>query len=120
MLGFAWVTMRQAQDALKQGRLEEAKRLLQQPAAQGQKRASELLVQVARAFVERGERFLRLQDPAAAWTDLQAAEQIGAKGSALLRLRQSLSRQGVAEVRGLLEAGEPNRALDVLAQLRGR
>jgi hypothetical protein len=120
MIGFAWLTIRQAQEALKNGRLEEAYRLLCQPAAHGHKRSWELLVQVAQGFVERGERHLRHEDPAAAWNDLVTAEQVGVPGSAAARLRQSLTRLGLAEVRALLEAGEPARAAEVITQLRNR
>jgi len=62
MLGFAWLTFRQAQEALKNGRLEEAQRLLGQSSAQNHRRTGELLVQLARGYAERGERRLRLDD----------------------------------------------------------
>jgi tetratricopeptide (TPR) repeat protein len=120
MLGFAWLALRQAQEALKNGRLEEAYRLLCQPAAHGHKRSSEMLVQVARGFVERGERYLRQNDVAAAWNDLVAAEQVGVSDSIVTKLRQALTRDGIAEVRELLEAGEPARAAEVITQLHHR
>jgi tetratricopeptide (TPR) repeat protein len=120
MIGFAWLAIRQAQEALKNGRLEEAHRLLCQSAAQGHKRSWELLQQVAQRFVERGEWHLRHEDPAAAWNDLVAAEQVGVAGSAAARLRQNLTRLGLAEVRTLLEAGEPGRANEIILQLRNR
>ncbi len=120
MLGFAWLALRQAQEALKNGRLEEAQRLLCQPAAHGHKRSWELLQQVAQGFVERGERHLDHENLAAAWNDLVAAEQMGVADSAACRLRQTLSRQGLAEARTLLEAGEPGRALEMINQLGHR
>ena len=120
MLGIAWLAIRQAQEALKNGRLEEAQRLLGQPAAQGHKRSWELLQQVAQGFVERGEGHLRHDNPAASWNDLVAAEQMGVADSAAFRLRQTLTRLGLSEVRALLEAGEPSRALEMLNQLRHR
>jgi tetratricopeptide (TPR) repeat protein len=120
MLGFAWLALRQAQEALKNGRLEEAQRLLCQPAAHGHKRSWELLQQVAQGFVERGEGHLRHDNPAAAWNDLGAAEQMGVADSAAFRLRQALTRLGLAEARTLMEAGEPSRALEMINQLRHR
>jgi tetratricopeptide (TPR) repeat protein len=120
MLGFAWLALRQAQEALKNGRLEEAQRLLCQPGAHGHKRCWELLQQVAQGFVDRGERYLQHENTAAAWNDLIAAEQMGAADSAAFRLRQTLTRLGLAEVRALLEAGEPGRALEMVSQLRHR
>ena len=120
MLGFAWLAVRQAQEALKNGRLEDAYRLLSQPAAQGHKGSYEMLQQVAQRFVERGEKHLRKEDPTAAWNDLLAAEQVGAADVPAARLRQELARLGLAEARSLLEAGEPTRAVEVLTQLRNR
>jgi hypothetical protein len=120
MLGFAWLAIRQAQEALKNGRLEEAHRLLCQSAAQGHKRSFELLREVVRGFAERGERHLRRDDPEAAWHDLLQAEQLDRHGRDADRLRQALVRLGLAEVRALLQAGEPARAAEVAARLRER
>jgi tetratricopeptide (TPR) repeat protein len=120
MLGVAWLTLRQAQEALKKGRPEEAHRLLCQPCAQGHKRSWDLLMQVARAFVQRGERHLRHDDPIAAWNDLVAAEQVGARDSSAAMLRQDLTQRGLAEIRALMDAGEPSRAAELIAQLRNR
>ena len=74
MLGFASVTLRQAQEALKNGRLEEAQRLLQQPGMLAQKGAGDLLRQAARGFVERGEGHLAHEDAAAAFQGPLTAE----------------------------------------------
>jgi hypothetical protein len=120
MLGLGWLALRQAQEALKTGRLEEAQRLLGQPSVQGHKRSWELLQQLTRAFVERGERHLRGEDPAAAWSDVLRAEQLGVSDSGAVKLRQALTRRGLAEARSLLEAGEPGRAVEAVAQLRDR
>jgi len=120
MLGFAWLTLRQAQEALKNGRLEDAHRLLGQSAAQGHKRSWDLLQQLARGFVQRGEKHLHQDDPAAAWNDLMHAEQIAVAESGAGRLRQALVRLGVGQVRAMLEAGEPTRAAEIITQLRDR
>src|SRR5207237_928110 len=113
-------TLRQAQEALKNGRLEEAHRLLCQSAAQGHKKSFELLQQVVRGFVERGERHLSHEDAEAAWHDLLQAEQLQGDHRDADRLRQALVRLGIAEVRALLQAGEPARAGETLARLRER
>jgi hypothetical protein len=120
MLGFAWLTLRQAQEALKSGRLEEAHRLLGQPGAEGHKGSWELLQQVARGFATRGERHLQNDDVSAAWNDLQHAEQIGVADSGADRLRQTLAQRGLADARAMLDAGEPAKAVEVLARLRER
>jgi hypothetical protein len=120
MLGFAWLTLRQAEEALNKGRLEEAQRLLSQPAARGHKRSWKLLQQVALGYVERGERRLRHDDAEAAWLDLLQAEQMGGTESGADRLRQALVRLGLTQVRALLEAGDPGRAVETVAQLGER
>jgi tetratricopeptide (TPR) repeat protein len=120
MLGFAWLTLRQAREALKNGRLEEAHRLLSHHAVQGHQRSWELSRQLARAYVERGVRHLREDDPEAAWVDLGLAEEINASDAAAERLRKALARLGLAQVQGLLQAGDPAKAAEVVAGLRER
>lgn len=120
MFGFAWLTLRQAQEALRTGRLEEAYRLLCQPAAQGHKKSFNLLQQVAQRFVERGERHLRNEDADAAWTDLLQAEAVGDNAGGADRLRLALVNVGLAQVRALLEAGEPGKATDAAVRLNER
>jgi hypothetical protein len=120
MLGFAWLALRQAQEALKNGHLEEAHRILCQSAAQGHKKSFELLQQVIRGFVERGERQLGRDDVEAAWHDLLQAEQLDRDNRDADRLRQALVRLGLTEVRTLLQAGEPVRAGELIARLRER
>jgi tetratricopeptide (TPR) repeat protein len=120
MLGFGWLALRQAQEALRNGRLDEAQRLLSQPAAQGQRGAGDLLARLARAYVERGERQLELDDTEAAWRDLLQAEHLQSAPKATERLRQALGRLGLAEVRALLQVGEPGRADEAVTRLRER
>ena len=62
MFGFAWLTLRQAQEALRTGRLDEALRLLEQPAVRNHRKAGSLLLDLGRAHVERGERHLQNED----------------------------------------------------------
>jgi len=120
MLGFGWLTLRQAQEALKGGRLDDAQRLLGGPCLQGHKRTWEILQQLARAFAERAEKSLRQDDVTAAWADLLKAEQTGAADSVAAHLRQALTRLGLAEIRALFEVGEPVRAVEAIAQLRDK
>jgi hypothetical protein len=120
MLGLVWLTLRQAQEALKNGRLEEAQRLLTASSAPGHRRGGELLARLARAYAERGERQLRLDHAEAAWRDLLAAEHLGTADKGCDRLRQALTGLGLAEVRGLLQAGETARAEEAVARLRQR
>lgn len=118
MFGFAWLAIRQAREALKQGRLEDAQHLLSQPAIRDHRASGELLAQLVRGFVERGERHLKLDDAEGAWRDLLQAEQLHTAEKSVDRLRQALIRLGLAEVRALLQAGEPQRADEAVARLR--
>ncbi|HTU21173.1 MAG TPA: FHA domain-containing protein [Gemmataceae bacterium] len=120
MFGFAWLAIRQAREALKQGRLEEAHRLLIQPAIRDHRATGELLARLVRAYVERGERHLKLEDAESAWRDLLQAEQLQIAEKSVDRLRQALIRLGLAEVRALLHAGEIRRADEAIAHLRER
>lgn len=120
MLGNAWITLRQAQEALKRGRLEEAHRLLGQSAAQGHQRSWELLQQVAQGFIERGKKYLAQEDEEAAWNDLLLAEQVGIQGDAGDSLRQVLTRMGMEEVRARFSSGLPGQAMESIELLRQR
>jgi tetratricopeptide (TPR) repeat protein len=120
MLGFGWLTLRQAQEALRFGRLEEAQRLLSQPAAQGHRKQAGLMTKLARAFADRGQRQLHRDDADAAWRDLLAAEALQTAERSVEELRQKLNRLALAEVRALLQAGNLRRAEEALARSRGR
>ncbi len=120
MLRIGWLTLKQAQEAIRAGRLEDAQQLLARPQVQGYRRVWELLRQLMKAYVDRGETNLRQENPAEAWSDLLKAEKIGISDNGVNRLRQALNRLGLAEVRALLDAGEPARALEVIARLRSQ
>lgn len=120
MLGFGWLVWRQAQEALRQGRLEEVAGLLGKAPPAGQQRWEDLRRQLVKALVERGEKALRRDDVTAAWRDLLQAENLGCADPAPQRLRPALARLGLAEIRALLEAGEPSRAAEACTLLRDR
>jgi tetratricopeptide (TPR) repeat protein len=120
MFGFAWLAIRQAREALKHGRLEEAHRVLTQPCIRDHRAVNELLAQLVHAYVDRGERHLKQEDAEGAWRDLLQAEQLQTAEKSVDSLRQTLIRLGVAEVRALLHAGDPRRADEAIAHLRER
>jgi tetratricopeptide (TPR) repeat protein len=120
MFGFAWLTLRQAREAIKTGRLDEALRLLRLPTLQNHCRTGELLVRLAAAYVERGERHLKREDVEQAWSDLLLAEGLQTGEKSNDRLRQALTRLGLAELRALILAGDPARAEECVARLRHR
>lgn len=120
MFGFAWLTVRQAQEALRNGRLEEALRLVEQPAVRTHRRAGELLTRIARAYVDRGEQHLNRDDVIAAWADLLQAEQLGVAPRVAERLRKGLTSLGLAELRAILQVGDTTRAEEAVLKLRQR
>src|SRR5207245_9046247 len=98
MLGFAWVTLRQAQEAYQNGRLEEAHRLLCEPNAQGHKGTWEMLRQIAQGYVERGERLLPHDALAVERRDIERAERLRASHVTLIKLRTATPQAALASV----------------------
>lgn len=117
MLGGGWLTLRQVRAALQNGRLEEAQQLLGQPAVRGHRKSWALLQQLTQGYVDRGQRHLRQHNSTAAWDDLLQAEALAPTDPAAQTLRLTLTRQGLTELRQLLEAGEPQRAVELLGRL---
>ncbi|MGH9677921.1 MAG: hypothetical protein ACRD36_12525, partial [Candidatus Acidiferrum sp.] len=120
MLGFAWLGLRQARSALHSGRLDDAQRLLREAERQGRSGTAALVALLARAYVERGERQVKLEDLESAWRDLLAAESLQTGEKGIARLRETLARLGVAAVRTMLQAGDPVQAEQVAERLRSR
>src|SRR5262245_48714978 len=115
MIGAARLILRQADEALKNERLEDAHRLLR--LAEGQNSDADPLWQrLTRGFLRRAEQRLALGDSEDAWSDLLNAEQIGTTSADSYRLRHALSRRGLDQVRVLLTAGEPGCAVGAVAE----
>jgi tetratricopeptide (TPR) repeat protein len=119
MFGAGWLMVRQVEEALKSQRLDEARRLLEEPAVKGHKASWPLLRRVAQGYLNRANRQLDHDEREAAWDDLLHAEQLGSVGEAV-GFRQHLTRLSLAEVRQLLEACETGRALERVVLLRER
>lgn len=117
MLGLPWLKLRQAREAVEGGRLEEARLLLAEPCVQGHRKRGPLVARLARAYAYRGESRLNNNDAEAAWADLLQAEQVQPGDKSCEALRQALARLGLGEVRALLRAGEPARAVEAMARL---
>src|SRR5205823_4609712 len=86
----------------------------------GHRKRPALLGKLARAYVTRGERLLRMEDAEGAWRDLLLGEGLQTTEPGLVRLRQALTRLVVAEVRALVQNGELGRAELLIARARGR
>jgi hypothetical protein len=117
----AWMIKYQAREALKNGRPEEAQRLLDDLVAGGDKRVWALRGDIVKGYTDRAERALRNDDIEGAWKDLGRVTTLGAPADPnVVRLREILSRLAVAEVRAMLEAGKPIQALESIARFRER
>src|SRR4051812_23761154 len=87
----AWMTKYQAREALKNGRPEDAHRLLDTLVASGDRRVWSMRGDVVRAYVERAERALRNDDVEAAWKDLGLAASLSsATDPGVAKLRETL------------------------------
>ena len=117
----SWMVKYQAREALKHGRPEEAHRLLEGLVAAGDRKSWALRGDVVRGYIERAERALRNDDIEAAWKDLLAVTPLATPvDPGVTKLRDVLIRLALAEIRAMLEAGKPLRALEAIARLRER
>lgn len=108
----------QAREAIKNGRPEEAHRLLDSLIASGNRRAWALRSDVVRGYVERAEKFLAQNSPEAAWQDLAKVESIAPGDKAGLKLREKLIQFELTGIRQSLENGKPLEALRLIGHLR--
>ena len=100
----AWMMKYQAREALKNGRPEEAHRLLDELMGSGYRRVYALRGDVVRGYVERAERALRNDDVEAAWKDLIRVTPIATPvDPGVSKLRDVLVRLALAEIRAMLE-----------------
>ncbi|HJZ56150.1 MAG TPA: FHA domain-containing protein [Gemmataceae bacterium] len=115
-----WLTLRQAREAVAHDRPDEAHRLIEPLLAEGYHKAWRLARDVVRAYVARGQRFLDAENPDAAWGELLAAETLNTGEKRVSELRLTLTRFGLVQARGTLEAGRPLDAIEAVARLRER
>src|SRR5262245_50186965 len=115
-----WLALRQAEQAVKQHRPEEAHRLIEPLIADGYRKASRLAREVVKAYVTRATKLLDQNNPGAAWSDLFAAEALNTGEKAVAALRTTLARFGLVEASAALEAGQLQEVIAAVGRLRGR
>lgn len=114
----SWFLLRHIREALKNGRPELAHPLVRQLTELGHKAAFRYETEVARAYFDRAERHLSLDDVEAAWEDLRQGESLGYTGPEASRIREKLTRLALVQLRAMLEHDSPREALEAVAFLR--
>ncbi|MDR3632600.1 MAG: FHA domain-containing protein [Isosphaeraceae bacterium] len=117
MLGHWRIVLRQAEEAARAGRYDEAVALVSRPDVADHRNALHLRGRLAQELVARASRRGCADDVSGAIDDLDLAERIGAPPDALAAARLSLADLVAAEVRADLDAGEPARVAERIEKL---
>ena len=112
MLGQWRVILRQAEEAAKAGRYDEALTLANRPDVADYHQAVQLRTKLALDLVARAARRGEADDLQGAIDDLGLAERLGAAPDTLAAARLKLADMIAAEVRSELDAGEPSRVVE--------
>jgi hypothetical protein len=103
--------VREAEEALRNGRLEEAGRLLAEPGLLDFLPAQQLMAKVAREMAHRAQTRFAAGATMAGWHDLEAAQRLGAEDAAVAKVRQQFLECGLVEAESYLKAGDPAAAV---------
>lgn len=117
MLGHWRMVLRQAEEAARAGRYDEAVALVSRPDVADHHNALHLRSRLAQELVARAARRGGADDVSGAIDDLNLAERIGAAPDALAAARLSLADLVAGEVRADLDAGEPARVAERIEKL---
>src|SRR5437763_4027867 len=112
MLGHWRIVLRQAEEAARAGRYDEALALASRPDVADHHHAVQLRGRLAHDLIARAGRRGEADDLAGAVEDLGLAERLGAAPDALAAARMKLADAVAAEVRDDLDAGEPGRVVE--------
>jgi hypothetical protein len=117
MLGHWRIVLRQAEEAARAGRFEEAYALANRPDVTDHHHAVQFRSRLALDLIARATRRGVVDDLAGAIEDLNLAERIGAPPDSLAAARLNLADRVADEVRVDLDAGEPVRTLERIEEL---
>jgi len=120
MFGQWRLTLRQAEEAVRAERFEEALDLARRPELADHRLAGKLRERIALRLIDRARQQLRLGQSHAAWQDLREAERAGAPGGQLAEARSELTERASAEIRSALDACDPRQAIALIQDLQGR
>ena len=117
MLGQWRIALRQADEAARAGRLDEALRLASKPEVADHHHAVQLRGKLAMELIARAARRGEADDLTGAIDDLRVAEGLHAPPDALAATRLALAERVAAEVRADLDLGEPGRVAERIEEL---
>jgi hypothetical protein len=117
MLGHWRIVLRQAEEAARIGRFEEAYALANRPDVADHHHAVQFRSRLALDLIARATRRGTVDDLAGAIEDLNLAERMAAPPDSLAAARLNLADRVADEVRSSLDAGEPARALERIEEL---
>ncbi len=117
MLGQWRIAVRQAEEAIRAGRLEEAYEAVSRPEAADHQQAVHLRARIALDLVARGIRRAEADDVEGAIVDLDKAESFGAPPDQLAAARFKVSEAVSDEIRLALEASRPDRVVERIDHL---
>ena len=117
MLGHWRMVLRQAEEAARAGRFDEALALASRPDVADHHHAVQLRGRFALDLIARASRRGEADDLAGAIDDLDLAERLGAAPDVLAAARLSLADRVADEVRSDLDAGEPARVVERVEHL---
>ncbi len=117
MLGQWRIALRQADEAARAGRFDEALALASRPEVADHHHAVQLRNKLAMELVARAARRGEADDLSGAIDDLRVAEGLGAPPDILASTRLALAERLAAEVRADLDAGEPGRVAERIEEL---
>jgi FHA domain len=117
MLGHWRIVLRQAEEAARVGRFEEAFALATRPDVADHHHAVQFRSRIALDLIARATRRGAVDDLGGAIEDLDLAERMGAPPDSLAAARLSLADRVAEEVRTDLDSGDPARALERIEDL---
>ena len=117
MLGHWRIVLRQAEEAARAGRYDEALALASRSDIADHHQAVQFRGRLGLDLIARASRRGAADDLAGAIDDLYLAERIGAPPDSLAAARLSLADRVADEIRANLDAGEPARALERIEEL---
>jgi hypothetical protein len=117
MLGQWRIALKQADEAARAGRFDEALALASRPDLVDHHHAVQLRNKLAMELIGRAARRGEADDLAGAIDDLRVAEGLGAPPDTLAATRLGLAERVAAEVRSDLDAGEPGRVAERIEEL---